>query len=241
MNPTVLITDVWDFEGRSVARAVCLCEQLVLELCMNRERGRCVDSTGKELVIEIEEFKGDSEVWYSDDGGRHVFIAGRPIGSGESYARNLATNATVVEIHGVWPTSPAVYTADRDSTFRFMQLRATKLIRNLSDIPFYNANHIVHSTGAATIAAALVPDELKSRVRSNRKDEFGTCLISASDWIPFNRIRTDRDWRRCFGAVRFSGDDLADLIIQNDQSEIIPGTMIGSAVSSSIATYCHVL
>jgi hypothetical protein len=239
MNPAVLLTDVWVFEGRSVARAVCLCEQLVLELFINREPGRCVDSTGKELIIEIEEFKGPTEVWYSDDGERHIFIAGEPIGSGESYARNLATNATVVEIHGDCPSSPAVYTADREAVYGFAQLRATKLINKLSDIPFYAANQRVHCAGVAAVAEALVPDELKSRLPSNRKDEFGKYLISSTDWIPFNRICMDKEWQRCVGAVRFSDDNVVQLVLQNKSSKIVaPGAMIGAAAGSAVKTYC---
>ena len=234
MTETLLLTKMWEHEGRCASIALMLGEKLVCDLPSNRMQGRLVDSSSKSVSTEVEEFKGASDVWYTDDGKRHAYVAGSQLISGEEGAHLYAANASVVELYGSRLTTPCVFTTDENLQFSFLRSKVKKKAAFLSDLPFYRANSRRNSDDSFSLAQALVPSSLRSRIQRTTDDEFSSTRVRAEDWLPFNRIGSEGEWRACLGAIRWMNDEASEteLVISVGKSNVKSGLWLACSVGA---------
>lgn len=222
-----LITDVWQVELRTACIAQAIGAAHSEREPTNVVSGIAFDVAGNSTSLTIESFKSEStEVFYSDELGRQVFVAGRPLGSGIGSLRLVAANATVLEIHGAVPFLPAVFSAESNCRLSFRRVKCNRLIGSLNESPFVKMDEMRIERQFDEWDKSFAKYLPSSRSRPFRRVETGEFLDGA--WIPFNRVKLTNQpsWKIELGFVQLVRHGPA-LLCSESTMQVNSGTILG--------------
>lgn len=230
MSENLLFTEFWEHESRRVGVGIRLGDEPFYSMRNFFLSGFLTSAGSEQVAVTIDQFKGESEVYYSED-GRHVFTAGRPLGSGIGLSRNVAANAGVLELIGCPRLdTPTVFSTKNDNIFVFSKLNLKVLITSLSESPFFRRYNSERERVAFATAQKLLPAELRQNV------QLGQCVvpdgeIANGSWISFNRFmpHVESGWENGCGAFQVSG---------GDRQQVVHGSDVPLSSGATVGIYC---